>query len=111
METAFLNALADHGGSLITHIGLVNGSGTELSGGSYARQAVTWTAASGGLIRPTADLDFDVPGGATVAGWRGFTAATGGTNHGGSAVTSETYAGDGTYRLLAAVTGIDVDAA
>lgn len=43
METVYLNAIGDHGGSLITHIGLVDDTGTELTGGSpaYARQAVT----------------------------------------------------------------------
>jgi hypothetical protein len=105
-----LNIGADAIGAAITHIGLVNGSGTEISGGGYARQAVTWTSASGGLIRPTADRVFDIASGTTVAGWRGFSASSGGTNHGGSALTSETYGADGTYTLLAASTGIDLDA-
>lgn len=45
MNETYRNAIATHGASLITHIGLVNGSGVELSGGSYARKAVTWTTA------------------------------------------------------------------
>lgn len=106
-----LNVGANAIGAAITHIGLVNGSGTELSGGSYARQAVTWTSATAGLVRPTADLTFSVPAGGVVAGWRGFTASTGGTNHGGADLTSETYSGAGTYTLLAASTSIDLDAA
>lgn len=106
MDTNYLNATADHGGTLITHLGLVDGGGTELTGGGYARQAVSWVAAAAGLIRPTTDELFSVPAGATVAGWRGFTALTGGTNRGGQALTAETFAGAGTYTLAAASTTI-----
>ena len=106
MATSYLNAIATAGAAAITHIGLVNASGTELSGGSYARKAVTWAAPSNGTVRPSADLTFDVPAGATVAGWRGFTALTSGTNHGGADLTAEVYAGAGQYVLLAASSGI-----
>lgn len=111
MDTSYLNATAQAGGALITHVGLVDGSGTEITGGGYARQAVAWTAPSNGLIRPTTDETFSIPAGATVAGWRGFSASTGGTNYGGAALTPEAYANAGTYTLLAASTGIDHDAA
>jgi hypothetical protein len=106
MTEGYRNAIAGHGGSLIKYIGLVNGSGVELSGGTYARKAVTWTTAADGVIRPTADLVFDVPAGATVAGWRAYSAATAGTNYGGAALPEETFNGAGQYRLLAANTGI-----
>ena len=106
MSEGYLNAIATHGASLITHIGLVNGSGTELSGGSYARKPITWTQADEGVIRPNADLVFDVPAGATVAGWRGFSALSSGTNYGGEDLTPESFAGAGQYKLLAAGTGI-----
>lgn len=105
MNTAYLNFIANAGRAEITQIGLVDGSGTEIVGGSYARKAVTWTSAVDGLIRPTADLVFDVPAGATVAGWRGF--STGGTNYGGSDLTSQAFATAGTYTLLSASTSID----
>lgn len=107
-STALLNALASEAASLITHVGLVNGSGTEISGGSYARQTVTATA-SGAQVRFT-DATFDVPAGATVAGWRAFSAATGGTDFGGGSLTSETYAGAGQYVLTGASTGFNVSA-
>lgn len=108
MTAGYRNAIADHGGSLITHIGLVDELGAELTGGSpaYARKAVTWTAASGGTIRPTANLTFDVPAGKTVGGWRGYSASSGGTDYGGQDLTNEAFAGQGTYTLLAASTGI-----
>ena len=111
MSTAYLNATADAGGSLITHLGLVDDTGTEITGGSYARQAVTWTPASNGLIRPTSDKVFNIPAGATVAGWRGYNASSGGTDYGGASLTPQPFASDGTYTLLAASTSIDHDAA
>ena len=109
MDSNFLTALAAHGASLITHIGLVNGSGVEISGGTYARKAVTWSGAAG-VRSPSADLVFDIPAGATVAGWRGFTALTGGTNYGGAALTSASFTNAGTYTLQASGTNITVQA-
>jgi hypothetical protein len=106
MLTNYLNATADAGGALITHIGLVNQSGTELTGGTYARQAVTWTAASSGTIRPNANLSFDVPASTTVGGWRGYSASSAGTNYGGPNLTNEAFTNAGTYTLLAASSGI-----
>lgn len=115
MNGAYLDLIATTGKTTITHIGLVDGDGDELTGGdpAYARQAVTWTGPTtgDGLIRPNADLTFNVPAGATVAGWRGYTALTEGTDYGGAALTPEEFAGQGTYKLLAAATGIDHDAA
>lgn len=109
MTEGYRNAIADAGAALITHIGLVDEEGTELFGGSpaYARKAVTWTSASGGTIRPNADLTFDVPGSSTiVGGWRGFSALTAGTNYGGADLTNETFVNQGQYKLVASGTGI-----
>jgi hypothetical protein len=108
MSVSYLNAIADAGANLIKYIGLVDESDEEISGGSpaYARKAVTWTSASGGTIRPSADLTFDIPSGKKVAGWRGYSAATNGTNYGGKDLTQETFAAQGQYKLLAANTGI-----
>lgn len=111
MDSNFHAALATHGASLITHIGLVNSSGTEISGGSYARQPVTWTG-SGGTRRPTANLLFNIPSGGQVQGWRGFTALTGGTNYGGATldVPTGTYGSAGTFTLNATDTDFTVQA-
>lgn len=108
MTEGYRNAIADHGASLITHIGLVDEADTEITGGTpaYARLAVTWVTASAGTIRPNADLTFNVPASTTVGGWRGFSAITAGTNYGGKALTNETFAAQGEYKLLAASTGI-----
>jgi hypothetical protein len=109
MNSTFHNALSTHGASLITHIGLVNGSGVEISGGSYARQAVTWTGASN-VKSPSSNRVFDIPAGATVAGWRGFSASSGGTDYGGAALTPATFTNAGTYTLLAASTNFTIQA-
>lgn len=107
MTEGYRNLIATAGGAAITHIGLMDGA-SEITGGSpaYARQAVTWAAASAGTIRPNADLTFNIPASATVDGWAGFTALTGGTSYGGQALTAEDFAGQGQYKLLAAGTGI-----
>lgn len=108
MLAAYLNALRDEGKTLITHIGLVDETGTEISGGSpaYARKAVTWADGGDGVMRPNADLTFDIPPSTTVGGWRGYSALTAGTNYGGADLTQEVFAAQGQYKLLAASTGI-----
>ncbi|TDE40490.1 hypothetical protein E1295_31825 [Nonomuraea mesophila] len=111
MSTAYLNGIADAGAGLVTHIGLVDDTGTEITGGGYARQAVTWETAVNGLIRPDADLPFSIPSGATVAGWRGYSQlAAGGTDYGGEDLTPQPFATAGTYTLLAASTSVDHNA-
>ena len=108
MTAAYHNELRDHGKTLITHIGLVDGTGTEISGGSpaYARLPVTWDNDGDGVMRPSANLTFDIPAGVTVGGWRGYSALTTGTDFGGKALTNEVFAGQGEYTLLASQTSI-----
>ncbi len=106
MSTGYRNAIADYGASLISHIGLVDESGVELSGGAYARLAVTWTTAADGVVRPTVDLLFEVPAATTVKNWRAYSAITGGTNYGGADLTQEAFTNAGQYKLIAAGTGI-----
>jgi hypothetical protein len=106
MSAGFKTALADYIDSIITHIGLVDAGGTELTGGTYARIAAGFAAASNGAMALSADLTFNVPAGVTVGGWRGFSASTAGTNYGGADLTNEAFAGAGTYKLLAASTKI-----
>lgn len=107
MNNAYLNAIAAGGGELITHIALVDSSGNELDSSGYERKAVTWTAPTNGLIRPTADLVFEVAAGDVVAGWVGYSALTGGTAYGGADLSLTEFNNAGTYTLLAAATGID----
>ncbi len=111
MTEGYRNAIATHGASLVKYIGLVTDQGTELTGGGYARKQVYWSDPADGVIRPyaneakTEDLLFSVPAG-KVGGWRGYSAATSGTNYGGENVTVETYTAAGEYRLKASLTAI-----
>lgn len=108
MNNAYLNAIASHGAGLITHIALVDSTGTEVGD---ARQPVTWTSPSDGLIRPTSDLEFQMDAGDEVAGWRGFDSLTGGTGYGGATLSTVSFGNPGTYTLLANQSGIDHNAA
>lgn len=53
-------------------------TGREVSGGSYARQSVTWGVASNGLIRNTNVITFPAMPSSTVKYWAIFDAATNG---------------------------------
>lgn len=105
---ALLEVLEDSVDTVITHIGLVDETDTELAGGSpaYARQAVTFVDGGAGIIRPSVNLDFDIPAGDTVAGWRGYSALTVGTDYGGQDLSPEAYISQGVYTLLASQTGV-----
>lgn len=80
-------------------------AGTELSGGSpaYARKALTWPAAANGTTTAAAVV-FDVPAGATVAGFGFHSAVTGGTYLDGVAVTSQPFSSQGTFQIVATYT-------
>lgn len=90
-------------GSPITQVALhTDGSptsGNEVSGGSYAPQALTFTAAG---VEAAGRVDhesvtFDVPGGTTVAGVS--YQASDGTIMATASVTSETFNQDGQYQI------------
>lgn len=109
MLDTYLNLTASAGAAAITHLGLVDETGTEIAGGSYARQPVTWSAPSSGLIQPTTDKAFPIPADTTVAGWRGFNqlATAGSINYGGADLPAQPFTTAGVYTLLAASTAID----
>lgn len=101
-SAAFLNAAAAGGVAAVTHIGLVDETGTPLAG---ARQAVTWEADGTGVQRPTVDETFAIAAGEIVGGWRGYSALAAGTDYGGDDLPNESYTGAGTYALKGAETG------
>lgn len=79
LTTAGRNALLTSGASGITHIGALTAiSGTEVAGGSYARQAITFAAASGGIRDNTAQLTIPIPAGTTVVAIAGYDASSAG---------------------------------
>lgn len=108
-SAALLNEAAAHVATLVLFVGLVDGTGTELAGGAYARQACTATA-TGVNVRLTVDETFQVPAGATVAGWRAHSASTGGTNYGGDPLPPEVYSSAGEYILQGSATGFTLGA-
>lgn len=71
----------------------------EVTGGSpaYARKAITWGAAAGGVI--TATVTFDVPAGTTVAYAAVCSASTSANLLDRVTVTSQNFATQGTYQL------------
>jgi hypothetical protein len=109
MTAAYHNALRTAGKAAITHIGLVDQNGTELTGGSpaYTRIAESWSDGADGVMSLAENRVFNVPAGTTVGGWRGYSQlSSGGTNFGGKNLVNETFASQGTYTLLAASTSI-----
>jgi hypothetical protein len=78
-----------------------SGTSNELTGGSpaYAREAITFAAASGGARDSSTQPEFDIPAGSTVA-WVGFWNSTGPVFMGRKQLaSSEAFTGQGTYTL------------
>lgn len=112
-NAATLDAAADGLAAVITHWGLVDTSGTELTGGSYARIASAGVS-NLGTVKPTGNLAFNVPAATTVGGVRAYSASSGGTNFGGwdyptgAGNGRETFDSAGTYTVIAATSGFTV---
>lgn len=103
--TAMKNLLATAYGTNAAYAALYStapGSspGTELTGGSpaYARKALSWGSASGGVVSAPS-VSFDVASGSTVAGAGVHSAVTAGTYYDGGSLTSQSFASQGTYSL------------
>lgn len=76
-------------------------AGTEPSGGSpaYARKGITpWSASANGVTTSTAAV-FDIPAGTTIVAAGVHSAVTAGTYYDGGAITSQTFASQGTYTV------------
>jgi len=70
---------------------------SEVVGGSYARQSVTWGTAASGTKSNSADLVFQIPAGVTithVGGWDGTT-----FRGGGELAAPQPFATAGTYTI------------
>lgn len=85
------------------HTAEPNASGSsEVTGGSYTREAITWAAASGGTAVSDAQIVFDVPTGTTITHLGYWSAASGGTFYGSRQLdTSQTFSSAGTYTIAA----------
>jgi hypothetical protein len=83
------------------HTAEPNASGSsEVTGGTYTRELISWAAASNGTAVTDTAIVFDVPGSTTITHLGYWSAASGGTFYGSRALdTSQTYATDGTYTI------------
>lgn len=76
------------------------GGGSEVTGGLYTREAVSWAAAASGSVTTNANIVFDVPGTTTINHLGYWSASTSGTFYGSRALdTPQTYATAGTYTI------------
>lgn len=86
-STAALNAAITAMTGLVSWLGLSNASpsntgANELTGGGYARQAVTWATASAASQATSDSQTWSVAASTSGIGWAtGFTAVTAGTYH------------------------------
>lgn len=71
---------------------------SEVTGGSYARQTITYAAASGGSRAASDQPAIPIPGGTTVT-HLGFWATNGTTFKGSVDITDEAFGGDGTLTV------------
>ena len=106
--TAGRNSMLNYIGTQITHLALYTdvGATTEVTGGTYARKAVTWNAASSGSMTASNAPVFDVPAGTTVRAVGFMSAVTAGTQYAFDEVTAESYGGAGTYAVSSATLSI-----
>jgi hypothetical protein len=82
-QNAAAAGLAAVVGFLAVHTAVPNTSGSnEVTGGSYARQAVTWNAPALGLIDNTAQITHPIPAGQTAFCYGLWSAVTVGTFYG-----------------------------
>lgn len=109
-KNAMLNQLATLCTKLALHTADPGtGSSNEVSGGGYARQTVTWAAASGGAMAPSGDVTFDIAAGVTVAyitGWN----STGTVRYFKYDVTNQTFTNAGQYTVLAGSSSVNLNA-
>ena len=106
--TAGKNIMLD--ASTITHVSAHDGApgdtgANEISGGSYARQSITFSSAASGAIDSSNQPVIPIPSGTTVAHLGFWTASSGGTCVATADVTDEVFASAGNYT----VTDADLD--
>lgn len=80
--------------------------GTEPTGGSpaYARKSLSWSTPSSSVTNVT--VTFDIPAGTTIVGAGVHSLVTGGTYLDGATVTSQVFAGQGTYTVTFTFTAV-----
>ena len=110
LTSGALDAMLDHLDTLVTHVSahtaLPDGAGSaEVTGGSYARQSVTFAAASGGNLNSSNQPVIPIPAGTTITHLGLWSALSAGTFYGSIDITDETFSSAGNYT----VTDLDVN--
>lgn len=73
---------------------------SEVSGGAYTRESVSWGSAASASVTTSASVVFDVPGSTTITHLGYWSASTSGTFYGSRALdTNQTFATAGTYTI------------
>src|SRR6185503_1383317 len=105
-----VDAVAAVGLRLALHTGDpggANSASNEVTGGSpaYARKAVAWNAASGGVATQNGDVVFDVP--ACTVAWVSCWNTAGTVRYWKKDVTDEVFAAQGTYTVKGTTSTMD----
>lgn len=84
--------------------------GSEVTGGTYARVAVTWNAASGGSVTNSNALTINLPASTTAAYFGIWSASTAGTYYIGGALSPSVTTGASAGTVTIAIAAITVSA-
>ena len=90
--------------------GGANSASNEVTGGSpaYARKAVAWNAASGGVATQNGDVVIDIPAGTTVS-WVSLWNTAGTVRYLKKDVTDEVFGAQGTYTIKGTTSTLDLN--
>jgi hypothetical protein len=103
VRNAMLDLLDESGAQSATHLSLHTADpgstgDSEVAGGSYARQAITWNDAAAGQKTIVEQPVFQIPGSTTITHFGLWSAVSGGTfRYGDLLPSSEVYGSPGTY--------------
>lgn len=86
--------------------GSTNTAASEVTGGTYARVAVTWGTVTSGSVTATGAAVINVPAGTTITHWALHSASSGSGDSyfGGALAASEVFGSAGTYSLTPTLT-------
>jgi len=90
--------------------GGANSASNEVTGGSpaYARKAVAWNAASGGVATQNGDVVIDIPASTTVS-WLSLWNTAGTVRYLKKDVTDEVFGAQGTYTVKGTTSTLDLN--
>ena len=104
LNDAARDAMLDHYDTLVTHVSAHTADpgttgASEVSGGSYARQSITFAAASGGNLNSSNTPVIPIPAATTITHLGLWSASTAGTFYGSADITDEVFGSAGNYTV------------